>query len=609
MNPADLRTAPAWRGYALVWAVIGVGLMASVVAAAWLRKEAHESDAARFAGLVEQTRQDFDDIAEKYQQALQRLADAIGAREEFTQRHWDLQIYWLSPDVDFPGLSEIQLVRVSIATNLPPEFGDLNGDEFHPDDEAQLNQFQKANRIMGRAPIRLEPVWTYIAHSATDPQGVGMPGDPLQRQTVHFKYALYSHYLRVTGRRVILRYQSGKPILGTTLIVPIPSESLARGWSTNLSIFRSLGKADAYHTTKIFTSLQHTSAFLCGSIDWQMLIHTLVRDQRPELHLDLYAYPKPRTNNWLGGSGTVPLAPAEAMQVNLRTNSRVSMYGTKWTLAMHTTPLFDSQSTHYRAYVALVGGIVVTLLMAGLLTVQIRARVRQQTIAGELRKSLAALEAARAEREELGRDLHDGAIQSLYALQLGLSHTATQARKHTPAIAERLADYRRSVSVIISELRGFILRHEAECQPGADLCRVLDASLNRLRPTVATELRSELDVSAAARLSNEQAVHLANIAREALSNSLRHGSPRHIQLALGSENGFVKLEIKDDGCGFDPAGLPSGGMGLANMSVRARQAGGELRVETAPGSGARVLVKVPAKETPATILSIGKDHA
>ncbi len=597
MNLGDAPTRPHWRGYAPVWAVLGLGLVVSVIAAVWLREEARRTDEARFAALLRQTRHNFNAITENYQQALQRVADAVGARDEFTRGHWDLQMQRLSADVDFPGLVELQLIRVALAANLPPELEELEGDDLHWNDREKISRLKVANNILTRSRVRLDSMWNYISRTATEPHGQGMPGDSLETEWRLIRDSMQGQSLRTTGQRVILRHKDGRETQGTTFILPVPGEALALAWSTNLAHFQDTAQWPRYNSVKVFTGLRHTSAILCGSIDWQKLIHAQLRGQRPELHLDLYANPKPDPQHWLGGSGAAPLAPAEAMRASFRTNYFVPMYFSKWSLAMHTTPLFDDQSTGYRAYVALVGGMVVTVLMAGLLAVQIRARVRQQIIAGELRQSLAALEAARTEREELGRDLHDGAIQSLYALQLGLSRTTEQVRGAVPEIAERLADYRRGVSAIIGELRRFILRHEAETQPGANLCRVLTASLNRLRPTTSAELSAELDTDAAVRLNTEQAVHLANIAREALSNSLRHSSPTHIKVALGSENGTVRLEVSDDGCGFDPGGLPPAGMGLANMSVRAREAGGELKVDTFPGQGTRVVVRVATRDS------------
>jgi signal transduction histidine kinase len=473
---------------------------------------------------------------------------------------------------------------------------EFSGDDYVSPDPERRRQYQNAYKFLQKTPLRLEPLWNYIPRMVTEPHGQGQPGDSLEDELPLIKTAVSGHALRMTGRRVVLRHkQSGQAFYGTTFILPIPGETLAQGWSTNVSGFLQAGRMKGHDSVMAFVGRRYTSAILCGSIAWERLIQVVLGDKLPELHLDLYASERPNESHWLGGTGNAPLALASANQANFSTNYPLRMYVSKWTLAVHTTPLFDSLSTHYRAYAALCGGTVVTALMAALLAVQIRARVRQQNIACELREALTALEAAHTEREQVGRDLHDGAIQSLYALQLGLSRMTEQARAAVPQMAERLAEFRHGVSAIIGELRHFILRNEAATSPGANLCRVLTASINRLRSTTTTEVSAQLDPDAAARLNSEQAVQLANVAREALSNSLRHGSPAHIQVTLSSANGSVRLEIGDDGCGFNPAQLPPAGMGLANMSGRAREAGGELRVDTSPGHGTRVVVLVAAR--------------
>src|SRR6185436_5215830 len=102
------------------------------------------------------------------------------------------------------------------------------------------------------------------------------------------------------------------------------------------------------------------------------------------------------------------------------------------------------------------------------------------------------------------------------------------------------------------------------------------------------------DPAASARLSGDEAVQLANIAREALSNSLRHGSPQQVRIALRSEREAVILEISDDGAGFDPRSPRRTGVGLASMASRAREAGGTLDVQSSPGKGTRILIRLPA---------------
>ena len=197
----------------------------------------------------------------------------------------------------------------------------------------------------------------------------------------------------------------------------------------------------------------------------------------------------------------------------------------------------------------------------------------------------------RRERERLSHDLHDGTIQSLYALQLGLSRAGEQARSALPALGTRLAEYRQNLTSVIGELRGFILRHEADAGPASDLAGVLATLVERLRSTSETVLHAELSPEAARRLSGEQAVHLANLAREALSNALRHAHAAHITVTLRDEPVGVTLEIADDGCGFDPAQPPHAGLGLTSMASRAQQAGGALHLESL---GAYLAAPAPA---------------
>jgi len=89
-------------------------------------------------------------------------------------------------------------------------------------------------------------------------------------------------------------------------------------------------------------------------------------------------------------------------------------------------------------------------------------------------------------------------------------------------------------------------------------------------------------------------VHLANIAREALSNSLRHGKPQRVEIALRSDRESVVMEIADDGTGFDLKAPGRSGVGLTSMTARTEEMGGTLEIQSAPGKGTRVVVRVPA---------------
>jgi signal transduction histidine kinase len=81
------------------------------------------------------------------------------------------------------------------------------------------------------------------------------------------------------------------------------------------------------------------------------------------------------------------------------------------------------------------------------------------------------------------------------------------------------------------------------------------------------------------------------IAQEALHNALRHGSPSTVELSVAARNGTVRIEITDDGGGFD---TKTDGLGLTSMRDRARAAGGRLDVRSRPGGGTTVRLEVPA---------------
>jgi signal transduction histidine kinase len=78
-----------------------------------------------------------------------------------------------------------------------------------------------------------------------------------------------------------------------------------------------------------------------------------------------------------------------------------------------------------------------------------------------------------------------------------------------------------------------------------------------------------------------------------MQNAIKHANPREIYLELSCSEHFVELVVMDDGSGFDPNQSFSGHLGLRSMSERATQLGGSLTIDSAPGKGTRVQVKLP----------------
>jgi signal transduction histidine kinase len=99
------------------------------------------------------------------------------------------------------------------------------------------------------------------------------------------------------------------------------------------------------------------------------------------------------------------------------------------------------------------------------------------------------------------------------------------------------------------------------------------------------------------RLAPEAELALFRIAQEALTNSGKYAGARHARVHMSFPDHAARLEIEDDGLGFDVESRkgPSrrGGLGLYGMQERAELLGGTLRIESAPGHGTRVAVEIP----------------
>ena len=196
------------------------------------------------------------------------------------------------------------------------------------------------------------------------------------------------------------------------------------------------------------------------------------------------------------------------------------------------------------------------------------------------------------EKIRLGRDLHDGIIQSLYAVGLTLESARDLARTDPVEADRRLGQCRDSLNATIREVRTYILGLAPENLRHAGFTQAVLTLTEELRAgrEVAFDLR--IDEDATGLLTEAQSADLLQIGREAISNSLRHGRATAVTLRLHRSDHEVCLLVQDNGTGFDQA-KRSSGHGLGNMQARATGLGASLRLESRPGEGARLLVTVP----------------
>ncbi|MEO6035088.1 MAG: LamG-like jellyroll fold domain-containing protein, partial [Verrucomicrobiota bacterium] len=242
-------------------------------------------------------------------------------------------------------------------------------------------------------------------------------------------------------------------------------------------------------------------------------------------------------------------------------------------------------------------GMAATWLTAGLLFVQVRARVKQELVSHQLQISKDDLRAALQDRERISRDLHDGTIQSIYAIALGLGRCRKLIERKPEIVSAQIEQSLDDLRNVITELREFLLTLEPELLKGQSFPSVLESVVERMQRTSDARLNLTQPEGVSVALEPRKAIHLLNIVREALSNSLRHGHPTEVWIIFSQANGTFRLEISDDGVGFD-VGHASAGRGLTNMAERAREIGSTLQVESNPGRGTRVVVILPANGAP-----------
>jgi signal transduction histidine kinase len=194
------------------------------------------------------------------------------------------------------------------------------------------------------------------------------------------------------------------------------------------------------------------------------------------------------------------------------------------------------------------------------------------------------------ERERIAKELHDGIIQSLFAVGMGLQSTAlTAGAPQTSARIDRAVE---ELDRVIRDLRNYIFG----LRPGILADRQLDQALQALGDEFHTSSKVPIDVEVepalAANLSS-RSHEIVQLTREALSNAARHAGASHAVVRLARKGRAAVLTIEDDGVGFEVSATPAGN-GLRNMHERAKAMGATLRVTSRAGKGARLVVTFPA---------------
>ena len=200
------------------------------------------------------------------------------------------------------------------------------------------------------------------------------------------------------------------------------------------------------------------------------------------------------------------------------------------------------------------------------------------------------------ERDRIGRDLHDGIIQSLYAVSLSLEDVP-EMMTSSPAEAEGRVDGAiDSLQASIRELRNFIYGLRPEALDGADVAAGIVALAEQFGYNTLVDVELDVDPDAGDDISPEHGAELLQVVREALSNSARHARARRLVVSFRKDGNGASLSVADDGVGFDASARAAVGHdGLGNMRARAEAIGATIRIESVTGEGTRIIVGLPGR--------------
>jgi len=196
-----------------------------------------------------------------------------------------------------------------------------------------------------------------------------------------------------------------------------------------------------------------------------------------------------------------------------------------------------------------------------------------------------------AERERIGREIHDGAIQTLYTAGLIVESTRRRVDED-PVLTKRLDRVMTALNETVTSLRANMNELRVESQESS-LVEGLRKQAQDPRFTSLMEVELTIDLPETAVFNPAQSTHVLAIAGEALTNAARHARPGCVSIAAVSRNGHFVLDISDDGDGFPARSSDGRGYGLRNMRDRARLLGGELIIDSKPGIGTSVTLTVP----------------
>jgi ligand-binding sensor domain-containing protein/signal transduction histidine kinase len=266
----------------------------------------------------------------------------------------------------------------------------------------------------------------------------------------------------------------------------------------------------------------------------------------------------------------------QAFETNMPQSVTEKSLAIEWRPHIYRTPWFSA------LFSALCAGLAMALGIAGY-----RLRMRQIQ---------ARFDAVLAERNRVAREMHDTVIQGCTAVSAVLEAVASVSPADTDLCASLLDRARQQIRSTIGEAKRAVwnLRHGGASTQIETLLEQVALQLSQ-----SSQVPVRIYVFGPPQALDPAVTHdVLMVAREGLFNAVRHAQPNEIVVKLHFEAGSMRVEISDDGCGFDPrvfSGEAEMHFGLLGMRERIEHLGGRLDVQSALGMGTKLSIEVPLR--------------
>ena len=198
------------------------------------------------------------------------------------------------------------------------------------------------------------------------------------------------------------------------------------------------------------------------------------------------------------------------------------------------------------------------------------------------------------DRDRIAREMHDGVVQSLFSISLGLELCKKQVLRDPAMVAVRLEDLQSQLNMAMTELRRFIYDLRPMKLTELGLKGAIEYWIHEV--TQGTGIRGSFVAEGVQPLlSPSTEACLYRVAKESVSNAVKHSRASRVDVRLSYVDGLLRLIITDDGDGFDaPAAISDGRPGLGLKSIRERVAreGGALSIQSTQSAGTRITVEL-----------------